>query len=177
MHNKSNKMNKRKIIRGSAEIPKIQSDLSDKINKKYTISSGFPYNLKRVRLNTLSEKRILSPCGKSRKIYEYSITSDLLSIKENEDCLISSFEKDNEENNENEENEEKDFFFKEVYSNKTVNIFNFEESDINNTNSSEIKRIRSCSVKNKNKSLEIKEKKHNRNNSEKNKTPIINNYH
>ena len=111
-------MNNRKIIRGSAEIRKIQSNLSDKINKKYTISSGFPYNLKRVRLNTLSEKRILSPYSKSRKIYENSITSDLLSIKENEDYLISSFEKDNEENeenDENDENEENDFFFKELY--------------------------------------------------------------
>ena len=168
--NKQNKFNKnKKNVRGSAEMPKIQSDIIIQINKKNTVNTRLPYNFMRVRLNTLSKKEILSPSS-SRKLFE-NCTNDLLSIKENEDHSLSSFEKDNEENDDN------DTFFDGVYSNKNVNIFNFEENDVNNVNSFEYKSKRSHSTINKNKSFEIKDEGQKRNKSVENKKSDINNYH
>lgn len=168
--NKQNKFNKnKKNVRGSAEMPKIQSDIIIQINKKNTVNTRLPYNFMRVRLNTLSKKEILSPSS-SRKLFE-NCTNDLLSIKENEDHSVSSFEKDNEENDDN------DTFFDGPFSNKNINIFNFEEDDVNNVNSFEYKSKRSHSTINKNKSFEIKEEGQKRNKSVENKKSDINNYH
>ena len=88
------------------------------------MSYNIPNSFQRVRLNTLSQKAILSPLSKSRKLYETN-SSKVINIKESKN-FVSPFEIENlqEENDEEEINEE-EFFYKKLSS----KIFNFEEDD------------------------------------------------
>ena len=164
--NKSNTLNLRKDGRGSAEIPKIENTIAINIDKKFTMKSSYQFNLKRVRLNALSKKEILSPNFKPRKLFESITSSDLLSIKENDDYLISSFDR---EHMKEENDEDDDLFLERIYSKKeTTNIFNFED-DINN-NSFEYKKNRSFDMKKKDVHYEeFKHEEYKRSTSEKNK--------
>ena len=80
------------------------------------------FNLTRVRLNTLSQKNLLSPSFKPRKLFENIYSSDLLSIKEKEGHIVSPFIKDSYQD---------DFNGTKIYSNKKSSnkVFNFEEED------------------------------------------------
>ena len=164
--NKSNTLNLRKDGRGSAEIPKIENTIAINIDKKFTMKSSYQFNLKRVRLNALSKKEILSPNFKPRKLFESITSSDLLSIKESDDYLISSFDR---EHMKEENDEDDDLFLERIYSKKeTTNIFNFED-DINN-NSFEYKKNRSFDMKKKDVHYEeFKHEEYKRSTSEKNK--------
>ena len=164
--NKTNTLNLTKDGRGSAEIPKVENIIGIKIEKRSTMKSSNQFNLKRRRLNALSKKDILSPNSRPRKLFESITSSDLLSIKESEDYLISSFDK---EYMKEENDEDDDLFLEGIYSKKvTTNIFNFED-DIN-INSFEYKKNRSFDMKEKNVLYEkFKHKEFKRSNSEKNK--------
>ena len=127
--NKSNTLNNyHKDFRYSSDSSK--SELNFKINdsKKKTMKISMPFNfnlnLRRVRLNTLSQKNLLSPSFKPRKLFENIYSSGLLSIKEYEGYIVSPFIK---------ESFEDDLNRKKIYSNKlsskSNNIFNFDEED------------------------------------------------
>ena len=83
------------------------------------MSYNIPNSFQRVRLNTLSEKNILSPLYKTRKLFETN-SSKVINIKESKN-FVSPFEIENlqEENDEEEINEE-EFFYKK---------HNFEKDD------------------------------------------------
>ena len=118
-----------KDTRYSAENKNINNMISLDIKKKQTMKIRIPNNMNRIRLNAFSNKSLLSPVNKSRRLFETINTSDLLSIKENEDYVVSSFDRGDTK----EEDDEKDqFFMNRLYSNKdntNTNIFNFEEEE------------------------------------------------
>ena len=118
-----------KDTRYSAENKNINNMIRLDIKKKQTMKIRIPNNMNRIRLNAFSNKSLLSPVNKSRRLFETINTSDLLSIKENEDYVVSSFDRGDTK----EEDDEKDqFFMNRLYSNKdntNTNIFNFEEEE------------------------------------------------
>ena len=118
-----------KDTRYSAENKNINNMIRLEIKKKQTMKIRIPNNMNRIRLNAFSNKSLLSPVNKSRRLFETINTSDLLSIKENEDYVVSSFDRGDTK----EEDDEKDqFFMNRLYSNKdntNTNIFNFEEEE------------------------------------------------
>ena len=118
-----------KDTRYSAENKNINNMIRLDIKKKQTMKIRIPNNMNRIRLNAFSNKSLLSPVNKSRRLFETINTSDLLSIKENEDYIVSSFDRGDTK----EEDDEKDqFFMNRLYSNKdnnNTNIFNFEEEE------------------------------------------------
>ena len=118
-----------KDTRYSAENKNINNMIRLDIKKKQTMKIRIPNNMNRIRLNAFSSKSLLSPVNKSRRLFETINTSDLLSIKENEDYVVSSFDRGDTK----EEDDEKDqFFMNRLYSNKdntNTNIFNFEEEE------------------------------------------------
>ena len=98
-----------------------------------------------------SNKTLLSPCFKPRKLFETINSSDLLSIKENEDNFTSSFSR-----------EENEFYIENDFSNKiSTNIFNFED-EVNNF---EIKMNRSCCLLKSEKLCKLSDKEYKRSNS------------
>jgi hypothetical protein len=129
-----------KYTRFSAENKKIGSMIKLNIKKKQTMKISIPNNMNKIRLNVLSKKSLLSPVNQARRLFETINTSDLLSIKENEDYLVSSFDRGDTK----EEDDEKDqFFMNRLYSNKdtNTNIFNFEEEEeVHQDRSFELKR-------------------------------------
>ena len=128
-----------KYTRFSAENKKIGSMIKLNIKKKQTMKISIPNNMNKIRLNVLSKKSLLSPVNQARRLFETINTSDLLSIKENEDYLVSSFDRGDTK----EEDDEKDqFFMNRLYSNKdtNTNIFNFEEEE-------EVHKVRSFELK------------------------------
>ena len=146
--NKSNIYNITKD-RNSADNTKIWPKIG--IVKKKTMKSKLPNSLVRVRLNTSSNKTLLSPCFKPRKLFETINSSDLLSIKENEDNFTSSFSR-----------EENEFYIENDFSNKiSTNIFNFED-EVNNF---EIKMNRSCCLLKSEKLCKLSDKEYKRSNS------------
>ena len=121
--NKSSKtVNFNKDNRYSAESFKDEYNFKIDISKKQTVKINMPFNLTRVRLNTLSQKNLLSPSFKPRKLFENIYSSDLLSIKEKEGQIVSPFIKDSYQD---------DFNGSKIYSNKKSSnkVFNFEEED------------------------------------------------
>jgi hypothetical protein len=128
-----------KDTRYSAENKKIGSLIKLNIKKKQTMKISIPNNMK-IRMNVLSKKTLLSPVSQARRLFETINTSDLLSIKENEDYIVSSFDRGDTK----EEDDEKDqFFMNRLYSNKdtNTNIFNFEEEEeVHKDRSFELKR-------------------------------------
>ena len=83
--------------------------------------SNFP---SRVRLNTLTSSYLLSSPQKSRQLFYYSSSNNLISIKENEECIISPFSK-----SQKEDEDEDEFFLENIYYKREVNnsiVFNFE---------------------------------------------------
>ena len=117
-----------KDTRYSVENKNIEKLYSLDIKKKQTMKISIPNNMNKIRLNAQSKKSLLSPVYKERRLFETINTSDLLSIKENEDYLVSSFNREDTK----EEDDEKDQFFNErLYSNKNTNtnIFNFDEDE------------------------------------------------
>jgi hypothetical protein len=128
-----------KDTRYSAENKNINNMIRLDIKKKQTMKIRIPNNMNRIRLNAFSNKSLLSPVNKSRRLFETINTSDLLSIKENEDYVVSSFDRGDTK----EEDDEKDqFFMNRLYSNKdtNTNIFNFEEEE-------EVHKVRSFELK------------------------------
>lgn len=114
--------------RYSAENKNIEGMIRLDIKKKQSMKISIPNNMNRIRLNALSKKSLLSPVYKARRLFETINTSDLISIKENEDYIVSSFNRGDTK----EEDDGKDLFLdKRLYSNKdtNTNIFNFEEDE------------------------------------------------
>ena len=94
---------------------------SPKNLNKFNSCSNFP---SRVRLNTLTSSNLLSSPQKSRQLFYYSSANNLISIKENEECIISPFSK-----SEKEDEDEDEFFLENLYFKREVNnsiVFNFE---------------------------------------------------
>ena len=118
----STTLNIHKDIRYSADSSKDEFNFKINISKKQTVKINMPFNLRRVRLNTLSQKNLLSPSFKPRKLFENTYSSDLLCIKEKEGHIVSPFIKDCYED---------EFNGIRIYSNKisSNNIFNFDEED------------------------------------------------
>jgi hypothetical protein len=129
-----------KYTRFSAKNKEIGSMIKLDIKKKQTMKISIPNDMNKIRLNVLSKKSLLSPVNQARRLFETINTSDLLSIKENEDYLVSSFDRGDTK----EEDDEKDqFFMNRLYSNKdtNTNIFNFEEEEeVHQDRSFELKR-------------------------------------
>ena len=123
-NNKENIINDEKIQKKRSDKIKVGKD--DKINtsKKFTMKYDMPNAFQRVRLNTLSQKTILSPPSKSRRLFETN-SSKLVNIKE---CkgFASPFDFENlEEENDEEEVNEEEFYYKKLSS----KIFNFEDDE------------------------------------------------
>ena len=168
-NNKKNSFNFGKFLRNSVKNKTIDPTFRSDIKKKQSMKISFPYSLNRVRLNTQSKKSLQSPHLNSRRLYESINSSDLLSIKENEDYFVSSFNNENtrEENDENDENDE--FFLERMYSNKETNTFNFEDDNNIDINNNSFIRKRSFDFIKKDRISNLNVKKYKRNNSMSNK--------
>ena len=148
IHN-SNIYNITKDVRYSAD--NTNNFQTIQILKKNSMNYKLPNGIVRVRLKTSSKKTLLSPCFKPRKLFEPISSGDLLSIKENEDYITSSFNKD-----------ENEYYIESDFSNK-ISIFNFDD-EINNF---EIKKNRSFYLIRNEKLSKLNEKENKRSNSTK----------
>ena len=170
----SSNINKSKTVRINTDIRNSAINnskglLSSKNNNNFTkqnsMKFSMPNSLRRVRINALSKKALLSPCFKPRKLFESGNSSDLKSIKEySEDYFFNSaFYKDNLK----EENNEGDLLEEGIYSQKvSTNIFNFEDDDIDEFDYIRNRSFFKNEIKN---NIEIEEHEKKRNNSMKNK--------
>ena len=149
--NKSSFHSSELVFRKSIDRNNTSIQLSPKNLNKFNSCINIP---SRVRLNTLTSSYLLSSPQKSRQLFDYNSANNLISIKENEECIISPYSKC-----ENEDEDENELFLEKIYSFENKNCIlntefcterkkSFEQSKIfYNKNYIRTKSVKNCKIK------------------------------